>query len=585
MALTQEQIQAIRQEAGVSQTPPSLDTSSVSLTQRLGIQEQKPQDEVLGKAKAVLGGIGAGVGGVALTGIDYLGKKAVEKFGTEQMKQNIANAPTLQEQFKTEMGGDEYPSLYGAGQLGGEIASLAAPVSAIGKVAKTGAEALGAGQKTAKLTQAATEGLAFTAGQGLMEGKQQTLEDYAINAGLNVAFPGVGMVAKSVGENMPARVINSLIKPLQKDFAYGKNPGRSVAELVEPANDFDGLINNIRAKKNEVGELIGSKISQLGSPEQIDLVQTLVPIDEAIKNAYKTPRTNATLISRLKDVKDDIVDNFDRENLGVVSLQDALALKKTIGDLTKWTDNASDDKAVNKALQKTYISIRDKMDEVLKTKMSPEEFAQYKKASEDYGNLISAENATIHRDKIVERNDLITLGSKNAGLITGLTAAIASGGAAIPAIMAGLAGTVIDKSMATPAFKTRLARLLSKLAPKDVETFFDKVPTAKSLFDEQQLNEFMGSFEGVKLNRGMINPGELFGKSPIKINNIVNRLDKNDIAFIKEFQDAYSTKKLTKEMKGKMDDMLGEFKLTAKDGDEMATIGQLLIELFESKKP
>ena len=91
--------------------------------------------------------------------------------------------------------------------------------------------------------------------------------------------------------------------------------------------------------------------------------------------------------------------------------------------------------------------------------------------------------------------------------------------------------------------------------------------------------------ENTRLNAGFVNPGELFEKSPIKINNIVSRLDKEDIQFIKDFQDGYSTKKLTKEMKAKMDDMLGEFKLTAKNGDEMATIGQLLVELFESKKP
>lgn len=502
MALTQEQIQAIRQEAGVSQTPPSLNTSSVSLTQRLGIQEQEPQNEVIGKAKAVLGGIGAGVGGVALTGIDYLGRKAVEKFGTEQMKQNIANAPTLQEQFKTEMGGDQFPGYYGAGQLGGEITSLAAPVGAIGKVAKTGAEALGAGQKTAKLTQAATEGLAFTAGQGLMEGEKQSLEDYAINAGLNIAFPGVGMVAKSVGENMPARIINSLIKPVQKDFAYGKNPGRAVAELVPPSNSMEELVKNIDVTLNDVGSRIGQVVSQSPNLKGIDLSYTLKPIDEALKNANKTPRTNQTLISRLESVKEDLVDNIQN---GI----DPQSYKKLIGELTKWTGNATDDAVINKSLKQVYGSTRDKMDVVFSKELTPEQFAQYKKDSEAYGDLLSAKNAAEHRDKLLERQDLISFGAKNAGFLAALSTAIATGGAGIPAILAGLAGAGVDKAMATPAFKTRLARLLSKLAPKDVETFFDKVPTAKSLFDEQQLNEFIGSFEGVKLNRGSIDFDEI----------------------------------------------------------------------------
>jgi hypothetical protein len=393
--------------------------------------------------------------------------------------------------------------------LAGEVASLAAPVGAIGKVAKTGAEAIGLGKTTSKITQAGTEGAAFTGGQALAEGEQKEASEYGVNAAINTAFPVAGATLKAIGEKTPSRIINSLIKPLQKDFAYGKNPGKTVADLGITGNSFEELINNIKTKKNEVGEQIGSVLSRLQAPEQIDLVQTLSPIDEAVSLAYKAPRTNRTLISRLEDVKNDIVDNFDLDNLGVVSLEDAQALKGTIGDLTKWTDNASDDKLINKALQRTYMTIRDKMDEVLKSKMSPEEFAQYKKASDDYGNLISAENAAVHRDKITERNDLISLGTKNAGLITGLTAAVASGGAAIPALLAGLAGTVIDKVTATPAFKTRLASLLAKLAPKEVETFFDKVPTAKSLFDEQQLKDFIGDFKGTKLNTGSVDPGQI----------------------------------------------------------------------------
>lgn len=90
--------------------------------------------------------------------------------------------------------------------------------------------------------------------------------------------------------------------------------------------------------------------------------------------------------------------------------------------------------------------------------------------------------------------------------------------------------------------------------------------------------------KGIKLNAGFINPGVLFEKSPIKINNIVRKMTPSDVRFIQDFQDAYSSKKLTKEMKSKMDDMLGEMKLTAKDGDEMATIGQLLLEVYNVKK-
>ncbi len=517
--LSQQDIEEMDKITGLG-NPSPVHPTAISRAKELDELDKSPLRKAQDTVKAGLGGVGAGVGGIALTGIDYLGRKAVNKFGTESMKENLAKAPTLQTQFKEAMGGDVHPTAFGAGRLGGEIASLAAPVGAVGKLAKVGSEALGAGKLTSKVAQAGTEGVAFTAGQSLQEGKPMTKEDYGINAGLNMAFPLAGAGLKAIGEKAPARIINSLIKPLQKDFAYGKNPGKAVAELGITGNSFEDLISNIKTKKNEVGALIGSKLSQLAAPEQIDLVQTLSPLDEAISNAYKTPRTNRTLIDRLHAVKDDIVDNFDTDNMGVVSLEGAQELKKTIGDLTKWTDNISDDQAVNKALQRTYTTIRDKMDEVLQTRMSPEDFAQYKKASEDYGNLISAENAAVHRDKITSRNDLVSFGAKNAGLITGLTAAISTGGVGLPALIAGLAGTVIDKAAATPAFKTRLASLLAKMAPKEVETFFDKVPTARALFDENQIKDFVSeTVDNTKarggIGGGFVDPSELVPKKKV----------------------------------------------------------------------
>lgn len=84
--------------------------------------------------------------------------------------------------------------------------------------------------------------------------------------------------------------------------------------------------------------------------------------------------------------------------------------------------------------------------------------------------------------------------------------------------------------------------------------------------------------------RGFVNPGELFAKNPAKINNIVSKLSSGDIKFLQDYQDAYSAKKLTKDMKTRMDNMLGEMKLTAKNSDEAATIAQLLSELKNAKK-
>lgn len=550
---------------------------------------------VLDTAKAAVGGIASGVGGAALTAEDYLARKGVEKFGTDQMKQNMVNAPKLNDQFKTAMGGDRHPTAFGVGQLGGEVATLAAPVGALGKVAKVGAEALGAGAKTAKLAQAATEGAAFTAGQGLTENKNQSLEDYAINTGLNVAFPGVGMVAKSVGESVPGRIINSLIKPLAKDFAYGKNPGETISKLGITGNTMEELIQNIKTARQDAGSTIGSVISQAQSPLKLDLNQTLKGIDEAINVANRTPRTNATLLSRLDNVKADIVDNLNTTGDGIEAAQ---GLKGLIGDLTKWTGAHSDDAAVNKALQKTYTSIRDQMDSTLKSELSPEEFAKYKEASDNYGNLMSAENAATHRDAILNRQDLISFGAKNAGFLAGLGSIIATGGASIPAWLAAGAGVAIDKAAATPAFKTRLAKLLSKLAPEEVGTIFDKIPTAKALFNEQEIKQFGSEIKkntSNQINRGMINFDEIISSIiPTKklINEAKDAVEKleSTLSYVDDVQSPNAIRDFRKELQSLMNAMGREtvitdsnYKTVLQEADDMKNQLKAHIKKSESQ--
>jgi len=223
---------------------------------------------IAGGAKAYLGGAAHDIAGIALTGEEAAGKALVNKFGTEQMKQNLANAPSLHEQFGNMMGQKEHPTLYGAGETTGALTSLALPTKAAGSLVSKGvnlatkwleeasniakgATAVAKGTEglkdvgnmgnvlsgtvkaikgAGKLAQAGVEGVTFTAGQGLQEGKTPTAEDYKTNALINAAFPAAGMAMRAGLKNAPARLVNSLIKPLSKDFTYGKDPGKTVAE-------------------------------------------------------------------------------------------------------------------------------------------------------------------------------------------------------------------------------------------------------------------------------------------------------------------------------------------------------------------
>jgi hypothetical protein len=69
-----------------------------------------------------------------------------------------------------------------------------------------------------------------------------------------------------------------------------------------------------------------------------------------------------------------------------------------------------------------------------------------------------------------------------AGIGTGLLTMVATGGAATPAILAGLTGAALDKLASTPGFKTRLAAILSKKSAQEVNILFQKIPALQKLF-------------------------------------------------------------------------------------------------------
>lgn len=90
--------------------------------------------------------------------------------------------------------------------------------------------------------------------------------------------------------------------------------------------------------------------------------------------------------------------------------------------------------------------------------------------------------------------------------------------------------------------------------------------------------------KGIKWNSGFVDPAVLFKKNPAKINNIVKNMTNDDATFLKYFTKLSLNKKITKEAKSSMDDFLGQVGLTAKTKDEQATIANMLLERFNSKK-
>lgn len=327
---------------------------------------------------------------------------------------------------------------------------------------KRGAEGAQAGATTAAQTGSAKEGV----DAGL------------ITAVLGVPVDGAIKTFQSASKELAPKFINSLIKPLLKDFSYGKNPGRAVAQEGITANSLDELGQKI----GEARQTYGKKIQDLGQKIGDSVKGTLEPafahIDAAIEKANVAPRTNASLIERLKALKSDLLGEPMGGGEGTQSLKDLTygalhEFKQKIGDMTKWTGNASDDKAVNAALKKAYGAAKEEMNTIA-DKVGLGKDARF--LNERYADLTSAHVATEYRDKIAERQNLISAGSKHLGTAAGVLGALATGGAALPAILAGVAGTAFDKIMGTAAAKTRIAKWLAGVSKEDAEKVFEQAP-------------------------------------------------------------------------------------------------------------
>lgn len=361
----------------------------------------------------------------------------------------------------------------------GDVAQYAIPGSAVAK-----------GTKGLSFLKRATA-LAGSDAAVTVAKKGQVDRDALDAALLSVVFPGLGAAKNAAkpflpsGKDAGGKVINSLVKPLLKDFAYGKNPGKAVAEAGITANTLDELAQKIGVERKKVGQEIGAIVAK--SDKTFDVEDALSPIEEAITEAAKNPRTNAGIIRRLKDLQDDLlritVDESDQAVIGRklsgMNAQELFDLKVEVGELARWTGNASDDEIVNRALTKTYGKIKNSLDEAI---------PELKPLNDKYGNLKSAEIATTYRDKIAARQNLISLSGVQTGTAAALVSAIVSGGALAPILIgAGVAG--LTQAGKTPAVKTRIASWLASASSKEKAEAFKKAPWLKGALQSLLLGE------------------------------------------------------------------------------------------------
>jgi hypothetical protein len=376
-------------------------------------------------------------------------------------------------------------------EVGSYVLPEARVVSGLSKVFR----GLGAGSKLA--TRAGEASATVAAGYGTDVGANLS----AGKTGTDVFTPGVGT---AVGGAIPAAgalsnlarlgakktapaMVNSLIKPLSKQFSYGKDPGRTVSELGITANSLEELTGKISAARQQVGADLQRAAMSLPPTARTSLSQVLQPFNEAIKAAVE--RNDQALYNRLTQARDGLTSIFTlwegrivpvgSRVLDDLTYAEALEVKRKIGDLTKWTGQRTEDETVNGALTRAWGLTKDALDQ-LADEAEPGTAAKLRKLNEQYGDLTSAEIASKYRDVIEKRHNLINLPGK-IGLTGSVIAGVATGGLSAPVAAAAVASILADKALSSAAVKTRLAAVLSKMRPAETDSLIRQLPFLKSL--------------------------------------------------------------------------------------------------------
>ncbi len=350
------------------------------------------------------------------------------------------------------------------------------------------------GVKTAKRTaQGAGTGYAYDVSNNLQEGKD----------GGDIAAPGFGTVAGSViptfiggiqagvaltKESAP-KFINSLIKPKQADFSYGKNPGRTVSEMGITGNSLNDFANNIHTAKQDIGtQLSNIYTSPANANIRLDVSSEIQKIDDAIAQASKGGKSNQSVVTSLQNTKDALLyeHGIDSEgnivkvgnqprDLSNLSPKEVFDLKRQVAENTRFTGNPSDDKSVNSTLKDIYGGLKESLNNSL-GKNNPE----IKDLNQKYADLTSAELATRNRNAIVQRANMISLPVKFGGA-TALITSLSTGGAALPTILAGATAAGLEKAMESTAVKTRIAAWLGKESPSVVARVLQNNPSIREV--------------------------------------------------------------------------------------------------------
>lgn len=292
--------------------------------------------------------------------------------------------------------------------------------------------------------------------------------------------PGQAIV-KWLTEKIPSRLINSIIRPAEKDFSFGKNPGLGVAEEGITANTRGGLVTQINQKRKTVGSEIENLITKPENAQKILNVEDAIttPIQEAKRKAIQAGEQG--LYNRLVELENGLTKEFIEQegklsisgskNLQGISPKDAQGIKFTVEENTRWTDQAFDND-INKVRVQIYRNLDNMLDDAV---------PGIDALNSRYANLLTAQSSLTKRNKQLERLVLLGLRSTGVGTTIGVGSAV-SGDSGVESVMKGLIAAGAFNLFGSTAVKSRVASYLNSLGNSQRETLFELYPTLRNVY-------------------------------------------------------------------------------------------------------
>jgi hypothetical protein len=202
---------------------------------------------------------------------------------------------------------------------------------------------------------------------------------------------------------LASNLMNSIIKPADKEYMFGKNPGLAVAQegisgisLESIGTKVDQRLNQLNTYAKELRSLDTNKA------KVVNLSQMLDPFQDVLAELKKQPLTQKAKIAELVKMTKDIAGNIPEGNVKSVPVDAAYNIKGVVQKMQKWEVKTSADDLMNKALKKVYHNIDSAIDTAI---------PELKSVNSRISNLISAKQAIKKRVIVLSKQDKTALGN------------------------------------------------------------------------------------------------------------------------------------------------------------------------------